>query len=67
MPKWSVLNVGIVQEAVLLRFLFSLHIDSLSSCHSRVLKYADDFVIVKSYSKGFDQDWLNVDLSRLAT
>ncbi len=26
-----------------------------------------DFVLINSYSKGFDQDWLNEDLFRLVT
>ncbi len=48
-------------------FLFSLYADSLPSCHSRLLKYADDFVLSNSYSKYSDQKGLDDDLFRLAT
>ncbi len=58
-------NVGAPQEAVLSPFLFSLHTDSLSPCHSRLLKYVDDFVLCNSYSKCSDQEGLDDDLHRL--
>ncbi len=48
-------------------FLFSLYADSLSSCHSRLLKYADNFVLYNSYSKYSGQKELDDDLYRLAT
>ncbi len=52
---------------VLSTFLFSLHTDSLSSCHSRLLKYADDFMLCNSYIKCSDQEGLDDDLHRLVT
>ncbi len=42
-------------------FQFSLQADSLPSCHSKLLKYADDFVLCNSYSKRSDQEGLNDD------
>ncbi len=36
--------MGVPQGAVLSLFLFSLRTDSLSPCHSRLLKYANHFV-----------------------
>ncbi len=60
-------NVGVPQGAVLSPFLFSLHTDSLTSHHSRLLKYADDFVLCNSYNKCTDQEGLDEDLHRLVT
>ncbi len=37
--------------AFLSPFLLPLHTNSLSSCHSRLLKYADDFMLDNSYRK----------------
>ncbi len=48
-------------------FLFFLHTDSLASCHSRLLKYVDDFVLGNSYNKDPNQEGLDDDLSRFAT
>ncbi len=59
--------MGILPGAHLSPFLFSLHADSLTSCHSRLLKYADEVVLSNSYSKCSDQDGLGDDLCRLAT
>ncbi len=60
-------NVGVLYGAVLFFFEFSLQTDSLSSCHSKLLKYADDFVLCNSYSKFPDQEGLNDKLYRIAT
>ncbi len=60
-------NVGVPQGAVLSPFLFSLRTDSLSSRHSRLLKYADDFVLCNSYGKCSDQEGLDDDLHRPVT
>ncbi len=45
--------------------LFSLQTESLTSCHSKLLKYTDDYVIGNSYSKCSDQEGLDDNLSRL--
>ncbi len=68
MPKWSVLFLPVQQcgGSAGIRF-FSRQTDSLSSCNSRLLKYADDFMLCNSYSKCSDQEGLDDDLSRLAT
>ncbi len=60
-------NVGVPQEVVLSPFLFSLHTDPLSTCHSRLLKYADCFVFINFYTKCSDQEDLDDDLYRRAT
>ncbi len=59
--------MGVLQGAVLSPFIFSLHTDSLSSCHGRLPKYADYFVLCNSYSKCSDQEGLDDDLYRLVT
>ncbi len=56
-------NVGVLQGAILSSSHFSLHTASLSSCHSTLLKYDDDFVLCYSYSKGSNQEGLGADLS----
>ncbi len=48
-------------------FQLSLPTDPLVTCHSRLLKYPDDFVLDNSYSKCSDQDGLDDDLPRLVT
>ncbi len=60
-------NVGVPQEAILSPSLFSLHTDSLAWCHSRLLKYADDFVLCNSFNKCSEHQGLNNDLHRLLT
>ncbi len=60
-------NLGAPLGAVLSPFLSSLHIDSLSYCHSELLKYADDFLLCYSYSKCSGQEWLDDDLHRRVT
>ncbi len=60
-------NLGVPQGAVLPPFLFALHIDSLTSRHCRLLKYADDFVLCNSYNNCIDQEGLDEDLHRLVT
>ncbi len=58
-------NVGVPQGAILSSFLFTLHTDSLASCHSRLLKYADDFVLCNSFNKCSEHEGLDNDLRRL--
>ncbi len=60
-------NAGVPLGAVLSPFPFALHTDSLSSCHNKLLKYADDFVLCNSYSKCFDQEGLDDDFQHLVT
>ncbi len=71
MPKWSVLFLPVKQYGCFAGsrfslFLFFLHSGSLASCHSRLLKYADDVVLGNSYSKDTNPEGLDDDLSRLA-
>ncbi len=40
-----------IPRSQILSILFSLHTDSLTSRHCRLLKYADDFVLCNSYNK----------------
>ncbi len=54
-------------EPFYLPFLSSLHIDPLSYCHSKLLKYTDDFLLCYSYSKCSGQEWLDDDLHRRVT
>ncbi len=60
-------DAGVLQGAVLSPFLFSLHTYYLSSCHSILLKYVDNFVPGNSYSKCSGQEGLDDDLSHLVT
>ncbi len=71
MPKWSVLFLPVKRHgrctgSRFSPFLFSLHTDSLPSCHGRLLKCADGLVLGNSYSKDPNQEGLDDDLSRLA-
>ncbi len=59
--------MGVPQGAVSSPFSFSFHTDSLSYCHTSLLKYADDHVLCISNSKCSDQEGMDDDLSRLAT
>ncbi len=68
MPKWAVLFKPVQQCGCSAGSRsFSLYTDSLSPRHSRLLKYADDFVLCNSYSKCSDQEGLDDDLHRLVT
>ncbi len=71
-PKWTLVfqvvqNCGRSTGSRLLSFPFSLHTDALTSCHFRLLQYADDFVIGNPYSKRADQEGQDDSLSRLST
>ncbi len=59
--------MGVPQGAVLSPFLFSVHTDSLTSRHGRLVKYADDFALCNSYNKYSNQEGLDEDLHRLVT
>ncbi len=72
LPKWSVLFLPVQQcgcSAGNHSFSFSIFLAYwlLSSGHSRLLRYADDFVPGNSYRKCSDQDGLDDELSRRST
>lgn len=60
-------SAGVLQRAFLSPFPFSSHTDSVTSCHSRLLKYVDNCVLSRPYSKCSDQKGLDNDVTRLAT
>ncbi len=60
-------TVWVLCSEPLFTILFSLHTDSRTACHRRLLMYVDGFVVGNSYSKCSDQEGPGNDLFHLPT